>query len=211
MASLPQSQARPTRDQRREAILAIAHDVFLEHGFEGASMSQVAQRLGGSKGTLYSYFDSKEALFETLVAESCARRRVAIFDATPGLPMIERLTGIARTYIETTTSEWSVRMLQIVAAESRRRPDVGGFFYTAGPGAAITRLSAELEDYAAAGLLDLDDSRLAAETFLTLCRGTLHLRRMLGQEPAPTGATVDREANHTVAQFLRIYAVRKLC
>ncbi len=207
MASLPNIAARPTRDQRREAILAIAHDVFLEHGFEGASMSQVAARLGGSKGTLYSYFDSKEALFEALVAESCAQRGPAMFDVNVGLPMVERLTAIARAYIELVGSEWSVRMLQVVAAEARRRPEVGRLFYDAGPGAAVLRLSAELDDFAAAGLLRLDDSRRAAETFGILCRGTLHLQRMLGQAPVPTPAVIEREAARAVAQFLRLYGI----
>lgn len=207
MASLSNTPARPTRDQRREAILSIAHDVFLEHGFEGASMSQVAARLGGSKGTLYSYFESKEALFEALVAESCAQRGPAMFDATFGLPMVERLTGIARAYIELVGSEWSIRMLQVVAAEARRRPEVGRFFYESGPGAAVNRLSVEFEEFAAAGLLRIDDSREAAETFITLCRGTLHLHRMLGQAPVPTLTIVEHEAARAVTQFLRIYGI----
>lgn len=197
--------ARPSRDQRRETILLIAHDVFLEHGFEGASMSQVAARLGGSKGTLYSYFDSKEALFETLVAESCVQRGPTMFDASAGLPIVERLTGIARAYITLVASDWSIRMLQVVAAEARRRPEVGRLFYESGPGAAIARLSAELDDYAAVGLLKFDNSSLAAETFIILCRGTLHMRRMLGQEPVPALATINREAARAVVQFMRLY------
>jgi TetR/AcrR family transcriptional repressor of mexJK operon len=207
MASLSNTLTRPTRDQRREAILLIAHDVFLEHGFEGASMSQVAARLGGSKGTLYSYFDSKEALFEALVAESCTQRGPAMFDVNIGLPMAERLTGIARAYVALVGSEWSVRMLQVVAAEARRRPEVGRLFYESGPGAAVVRLSAELEGFAAAGLLEFDDRRQAAETFFILCRGTLHLLRMLGQAPVPTPELIEREAARAVAQFLRLYGI----
>ncbi len=207
MASVSNTMVRPTRDQRRETILAIAHDVFLEHGFEGSSMSQVAARLGGSKGTLYSYFDSKEALFEALVAESCAQRGPAVFDATVGLPMVDRLTGIARAYIELVGSEWSIRMLQVVAAEARRRPEVGRLFYESGPAAAVNRLSAELDGFAAAGLLRFEDSREAAETFTILCRGTLHLQRTLGQAPVPTPAIIEREAARTVKQFMQLYGV----
>ena len=50
---------------RRQAILEVAHDVFQEMGFERASMAVISRRLGGSKGTLYGYFRSKEELFET--------------------------------------------------------------------------------------------------------------------------------------------------
>ncbi len=50
------------REARREAMLAVALDLFREVGFEAASMSQIAARVGGSKATLYNYFSSKEEL-----------------------------------------------------------------------------------------------------------------------------------------------------
>ena len=198
-------QPRPTRDQRRDAILAIAHEVFLEHGFERASMSQVAAQLGGSKGTLYSYFDSKEALFEALVTDSCGKNGQAIFDAPPGLPMTERLMRIARAHIKLVTSDWAIRMMQVVAAEARRRPEIGRIFYDAGPGQGVTRLSHQLDEYVAAGELATDDTRAAAETFMSLCRGHYHLQRMLGQLDTPTPEVIEREAARAVALFLALY------
>src|ERR1700756_2129050 len=61
------------RDQRREAILKIAQEVFLEEGFAAASMSTIAARLGGSKGTLYNYFKSKDELFAAYIQEDCSK------------------------------------------------------------------------------------------------------------------------------------------
>ena len=60
------------RDQRREAILEVAREVFTEEGYAAASMSTIAARLGGSKGTLYNYFKSKEELFGAYVREGAA-------------------------------------------------------------------------------------------------------------------------------------------
>ena len=62
-----QSPRACARDQRREAILNVAREVFFEQGYSAASMSTIAARLGGSKGTLYNYFKSKEELFEAQV------------------------------------------------------------------------------------------------------------------------------------------------
>ena len=205
-ASDPESQAyRPTRDQRREKILAVAHTVFLEHGFEGTSMSQVAALLGGSKGTLYNYFDSKEVLFEALVTDSCARRQAAIFDAVPSLPLVPRLTAIAVAYVTLVASDWAIRMMQVVSAEARRRPEVGRIFYAAGPGAGLVHLRRHLDGFVADGSLAADDTGVAAETFLALCRGHYHMRRMLGQEPAPTPAVIEAEATRAVGLFLKLY------
>ena len=53
----------------RQALVEAALDVFLETGFSGARMSDVAARAGLAKGTLYLYFETKEALFEGVLQE----------------------------------------------------------------------------------------------------------------------------------------------
>lgn len=69
---LEQSDSR--RHQRRKAarpgeIIAAALALFVEHGFAATRLEDVARRAGVSKGTVYLYFDSKEALFEAVVRE----------------------------------------------------------------------------------------------------------------------------------------------
>lgn len=54
---------RTKSDEKRQAILDVAAEVFREAGFERASMSEICTRVGGSKATLYNYFPSKEELF----------------------------------------------------------------------------------------------------------------------------------------------------
>ncbi len=168
-------------------------------------MSQVAARLGGSKGTLYSYFESKQALFEALVTESCGRFSRSIFEV-PGNPDLAGLLhSIALTYVTLICSDWATRMFQVVAAEAQRRPEIGKLFFDSGPSISIDRLSRHIETFVAAGELAVDDSREAAEVFMTLCRGSLHMRRMLGQAPDPDAATIARQAQKAVSQFIRLY------
>jgi AcrR family transcriptional regulator len=50
-------------ESKRQEILKAAAEVFQEVGFERASMSEILERIGGSKSTLYNYFPSKEKLF----------------------------------------------------------------------------------------------------------------------------------------------------
>ena len=58
-----------TRMRRsREKILAAAEEVFLGNGFLGANMDAIAETAGVSKQTVYSHFDSKEALFLEVIA-----------------------------------------------------------------------------------------------------------------------------------------------
>lgn len=168
-------------------------------------MSQVAARLGGSKGTLYSYFDSKEALFEALVTDSCTRNRSAMFDIPDGLGFEASLTAFARAYIRLINSDWAVRMFQAVAAEARRRPEIGRLFFETGPAAALSRLAEWISAEAGHGRIDVDDAALAGETFAAICRGSLHLRRMLAQAPEPDAETIETAATRAVSQFLRLY------
>jgi AcrR family transcriptional regulator len=201
-------EARPrcASAQRRDTILAAAHQVFLESGYEAASMSQIAARLGGSKATLYSYFDSKAALFAALVEDQCGRNSAAIFDVPPGSAPDAALYAIARAYIALVMSDWAIRMFQIIAAEAGRWPALGEIFFESGPAVAIAQLSRHLADRGASDGLRIVDTVAAAEAFLTLCRGSLHLRRILGLAPEPDAATLDRIAGEAVAAFRKLYA-----
>lgn len=68
----PRWQRRP--EDRPDEILAAALQVFGEQGYTRARLDDVAQRAGVSKGTLYCYFDSKEALFRATVRRHIVRR-----------------------------------------------------------------------------------------------------------------------------------------
>lgn len=65
--------ADPPRRRRKEArpqeLTAAALELFTERGFAATRLEDIAARAGVSKGTLYMYFDSKEALFEAVIRE----------------------------------------------------------------------------------------------------------------------------------------------
>ncbi|WP_299741775.1 TetR/AcrR family transcriptional regulator [uncultured Rossellomorea sp.] len=57
------------KEQRRSNLLEAAKEVFIEHGYEKATMKHVMDKAGVSRGGLYQYFDNKEDLFEALIEE----------------------------------------------------------------------------------------------------------------------------------------------
>lgn len=57
-------------DERRSRILAVAQEVFAEHGFRSADVKTIAERAGVGKATIYKFFASKEALLLTIVEEN---------------------------------------------------------------------------------------------------------------------------------------------
>ncbi len=58
------------RTEKREAILEAALELFSERGFHGTSMPELAERAGVGAGTIYRYFDGKEALVNVLYQEN---------------------------------------------------------------------------------------------------------------------------------------------
>lgn len=70
----PRRKALPRWQRRKEArpaeIVAAALEVFVERGFATTKLEEVARRAGVTKGTVYLYFDSKEALFKAVVRET---------------------------------------------------------------------------------------------------------------------------------------------
>lgn len=71
---MPRIVKKPT--ERRAEILQAARDLFLEKEYEKATMQDVMERLGIAKGTIYHYFDSKEALLEAIVIDMVDARLV---------------------------------------------------------------------------------------------------------------------------------------
>jgi AcrR family transcriptional regulator len=57
----------------RTAILNAAGEIFARYGFKKASVEEIARRAGVGKGTIYLYFENKEALFEAIIRLSNAR------------------------------------------------------------------------------------------------------------------------------------------
>jgi AcrR family transcriptional regulator len=108
----------------REHILWVAKGVFLELGFERASMDEVASRAQTSKRSLYAHFESKEKLFlaviELVRGLFLARiKEPAVYSSKPA----EALEAFCARYLEALLYESSVQMLRISMAETARFPE----------------------------------------------------------------------------------------
>ena len=72
--SAPNRKPVPRWQRRKEArpseIVAAALEVFVERGFAATKLEEVARRAGVTKGTVYLYFENKEALFKAVVRET---------------------------------------------------------------------------------------------------------------------------------------------
>lgn len=202
-----QTKAQTSRDARRDAILDAARDAFLEEGFAATSMSTIAARVGGSKATLYTYFKSKEELFDAYVKRHCAWQREAMY-ALPGDDEdIERaLKRLGRNYLRSVLSDFSLRHFRMITAEAERSPEIGRNFYESGPANGIKLLAEMLTTARDNGELELDDAEVAAHQFLGLCQNRMLKARLCAAMDAPTEPQIAKEVDGAVRVFLAAYA-----
>ena len=121
---------RASPEVRRADILDAALAEFAAHGFEGARMEDVARAARVSKGTVYLYYPTKQALFEALVRRDIAPRveLASLFlkgyDG-PLAPALERIVGIAAAAIQAGKLPIYPKLL---IAEAGRFPDLAAFY-----------------------------------------------------------------------------------
>ena len=202
------SEARPRldRDARREAILDVARDVFLEEGFAAASMATIAARLGGSKGTLYNYFKSKDELFVAYVQRHCAWQRGAMFGMFANEPDVRSaLTSLGRSYLTIVLSDTNMMNFRLIVAESQRSPEIGLAFFEAGPSSGAELLAAFLKDQVARGTLDIDDPLHAAHEFIGICQNRLMKARLCNVAGEPSTEEINHDVGRAVAVFMAAY------
>jgi len=108
----------------REHILYAAKSVFLEMGFERASMDVIAQRAQTSKRTLYAHFESKEKLYLAIIdlvreLSSSKLKTPDEYSADPA----EALTLFCGRSLQNLLFSWTIRMCRMNIAEAERFPE----------------------------------------------------------------------------------------
>lgn len=202
MASGAVASAVTRFDVKRASIVGGAKDVFLRHGFEGASMDEIAAAAGVSKMTVYRYFRSKEQLFAGVIRDLCERIIDEDLERMLERGPEEALRGFARKMVAILFARDTIELHRIVIAESRRFPALGRLFYKSGPEACIAMLAAYLERHNSRRSLNLRNPRRRAEEFLELLRGYAHLRMLLGVQKTLSAREAEASIDGAVQHIL---------
>ncbi|MCE4223253.1 TetR/AcrR family transcriptional regulator [Methylobacterium sp. C25] len=198
----PGPASSPADTDKRRQILDGARDVFLASGFDGASMGEIAKAAGVSKGTLYVYFDSKDALFEALTTQEKRWLAEALFKLDSETSDVGGvLTQLGLTYLTEMSKPNHVSAIRMVIGATEKFPHLGRSFYEAGPACGIDRLTAYLDAQVAAGRLRAADTELAAKHFLHLCQAGLLTRLLFAAGDPPT----EDQMKHQIAEAVRVF------
>lgn len=191
---------------RHDAILDVALALFREVGFEAASMSQIAAKVGGSKATLYNHFSSKEELLLEAMLASADRyaQEVRLL-----LQQSDDLTTQLHTFVvsllKLINSAETIQILR-VAISVGNTSDIGRRFYEMGTHEPWLEIADVLRREMERGNLPVADPDMMAMHLRDLCHTDL-ICNLLGASCEMSDAEAERKACYIVNVFLRAYGV----
>jgi AcrR family transcriptional regulator len=192
-----------------ERILDAARMVFLERGFEGASIGEIADAARAGKPTIYSRFSGKEALFTAVVMRTVTAN-VARFKAyTPtGATIEERLESVAGMVLKWILASDSIGLMRVAIAEAPRFPDLASSVYAMARergGQGVARLLAEAAQSDKLGALSAfapEHVTTTTQLFQDLVILPLVMRALFGERLKQLRAEIEAHATRSVAIFL---------
>ena len=201
------SRREARRRDRRGAIIAVARRSFLEKGYAATTMSSIAADLGGSKGTLWSYFPSKEELFAAVLRNATETYHASLAQLLDSHGELEStLMRFGHDLLRKVTSPEAIALHRLVAAEASRFPEMGAIFFELAPLHTRSLLAHFLEGEMDRGELRRADPQLAARTLIVLALSGCHQQMMWGNSEPPTPTQIDADVTFAVDCFLRAYA-----
>jgi AcrR family transcriptional regulator len=196
---------------KRQQLMGGARRVFLEHGFNGASVGDIVRAAGVSKGTLYAYFPSKEKLFESMIFEDRRKQAEAICEFDEADENVARvLTKLGTSLMEAMSTPETIAFVRTVIGAVSKFPEVGRVFYEAGPGYGVARLAAYLRRMTDKGLLHISNAECAAQQFLDLCRGGCYAQLMFGYAEGPSPEVIASNVESAVSVFMKVYGTGEM-
>jgi AcrR family transcriptional regulator len=192
-----------------ERVLDAACKVFLDRGFEGASIEEIAEVARAGKPTIYARFPNKKALFAAALMRQFLARDARVGSYILGGSTVEEaLTNIGVTLVrESLTKEW-IGLVRLAIAEASRFPDLGNDICRTARergGETLARLLAEIAESGELGTLPAfspENCRTAARYFAELILLPMLLRALAGEKPESLHAEIVPHVSQRVAFFL---------
>lgn len=196
---------RVRTEEKRAEIVAVASEVFQEQGYDRTSMSQISQRLGGSKATLYGYFKSKEELFLATINYDVSANSELLTRALLGAATLRQgLIALGKGYLELRLGPRPTSNFRIVSTQPPEA-GIGKLFYNNLIRPAWQRLADRFEIMMDEGKLRRADPWLAAMHWKGLIEGDMVERRTLGVLDGPDLGEIERSAVAAADVFLQVY------
>lgn len=195
--------------RKHQAILEAATTVFLNKGYAGTSMDDIARLAAVSKQTVYKHFADKEKLFSEIILATTDRID-GMIDVVTDVPadadgLEENLTRLARRFLTALTQPRVLQLRRLIIANADTFPELGASWYEQGFERILATLADTFRRLADQGLLRVDDPLLAADHFAGLLLWIPVNKAMFHGGARHTEADLERWATGGTRAFLAAY------
>ncbi|GGV41364.1 TetR family transcriptional regulator [Actinomadura cremea] len=196
---------RPTREQaeaRHAELLDTALDLFLEHGYELATIEMIASRVAMTKRTIYARYPEKAALFLAAVLRAIERQAVPreVLDELDDGDLAGTLKAVARLRIDQVATPDGLRLQRVINTESYRFPEIFVANYELSTALVVDFVAGLLDRASEAGRIVPTNSEQAARAFMSMVVGSQVRAIVAGRPPAPE--KIDERVEFTVHLLL---------
>jgi TetR/AcrR family transcriptional regulator, mexJK operon transcriptional repressor len=193
---------------RREQLIAVAEQLFLQNGFANTSVNAIVREAGGSLATLYAEFGSKESLFESVLSERAARFFPEESSAPKeSLDAQAELRALATQMLKRMLSDDGLAVYRLAVHEAPRFPALRKALLEVGMPGLLDRTASYLRTLVDRGALKIESSteamQLAASRFIALVQGQIVFSAACGG--VISTRTRSAHVNGAVEAFLRMY------
>jgi AcrR family transcriptional regulator len=196
---------RTKSGEKRREIIRVAAEAFQELGYERTSMLTIAERLRGSKQTLYNHFGSKEDLLRAVLdfdVGEVADQAMEEFFAEKSLR--NGLVRLGTVYLTRQLAPLAISNMRIVSTQPPESK-LGEDFYRNVLCSAWKRVADVFKTLMSEGKLRRADPWVAAMHFKGLVLQDLLERELLGAAKTVAAKEIEASAKHAADAFLRIY------
>jgi TetR/AcrR family transcriptional repressor of mexJK operon len=196
-------------EERVAELLNVATEIFIEHGFEGASTNEIARRANCSKTTLYCRFPTKHDLFIAVLERRTETIFKELFTALPvDGPIDKTLMEFGARVLCMADADELVRLQRVVSMEAERFPELAQRFYELGPKRVLEELSRYLKVQIKCGRLVREDPHMMAEHMAGLITGGDVRWKILGIRCNCGPKENKKRLRAAVKAFLRAYSAK---
>lgn len=204
------SRREVKKSERRAAILDVARQSFFENGYAATTMSEIAAKLGGSKGTLWSYFPSKEDIFAAVLDDVTTEYRQQLSQAIElHEDLRSTLTRLCRHVVETLTAPQFICLHRLIYGEGGHFPEVGRILFEQGPKNSRAIVAAYLDRCVKEGTMKPCDTTVAAGNLIALCTSGVHQKLLLNIIDRASPEQIRADTENAAEVFLLAYGTGK--
>tara|TARA_A200000113_G_scaffold91545_1_gene82000 strand:+ start:1903 stop:2544 length:642 start_codon:yes stop_codon:yes gene_type:complete len=201
-------QGRPKSEEKYHMILHAASHLFLQEGFANTSMDTVAKASGVSKQTVYSHFDSKDALFTAAITSKCRSYQLdaqqLVSSTAHALSLTDCLIKVGSQFMRLLQDPDAIAIFRVIIAEAVHSPHVATLFYQAGPEASFETLSNVIEKFGE-GNVDRNIAQQLAVDYCALLKGEFHTMMLCGIQTPLSDKEIDTHVRRAAEKILILF------